>query len=54
MMSSTSRYPVRRLGMGKRGRDHCLRRFDINTTVAELEALYWSGIRGLTRKRVTK
>ncbi len=46
--------PVRRLGMGKRGRDHCLRRFDINSTIAELEVLYRSGIRDLKRKRVTK
>ena len=46
--------PARRLDMGKQGRDHCLRRFDINTTVAELEILYRSQIRRLRRKRTAK
>jgi glycosyltransferase involved in cell wall biosynthesis len=32
--------PVRRREMGRRGRQLCLRRFDIDTTVAEVEAVY--------------
>jgi glycosyltransferase involved in cell wall biosynthesis len=32
--------PARRQEMGHRGRDHCLRQFDIDTTVAGVDALY--------------
>jgi len=32
--------PALRLEMGSRGRERCLRRFDIDTTVAELENIY--------------
>ena len=32
--------PPRRKEMGRRGRDHCLRRFDVNVTAAEVQALY--------------
>jgi glycosyltransferase involved in cell wall biosynthesis len=40
--------PARRRELGSRGRDHCLRTFDINATAAGVEALY---LRGLSRKR---
>jgi glycosyltransferase involved in cell wall biosynthesis len=40
--------PARRQELGSRGRDHCLRTFDINATAAGVEALYRSG---LSRKR---
>jgi glycosyltransferase involved in cell wall biosynthesis len=36
--------PSSRQEMGIRGRDHCLRLFDINTTVADVEALYLDGL----------
>ena len=32
--------PGRRHALGRRGRDHCLRQFDIKATVANLEAVY--------------
>ncbi len=32
--------PVKRQEMGRRGRDRCLRQFDINATVASVEAVY--------------
>jgi len=37
--------------MGSRGREHCLRRFDITSTVTEVEAIYRRGLRELTRKK---
>jgi glycosyltransferase involved in cell wall biosynthesis len=40
--------PARRQELGSRGRDHCLRTFDINATAAGVETLYR---RGLSRKR---
>jgi glycosyltransferase involved in cell wall biosynthesis len=40
--------PVRRQHLGSRGRDHCLRLFDIDTTVAGVDALYREA---LARKR---
>lgn len=43
--------PVRRTGMGKQGRDHCLRRFDITATVAQLDELYRHGISALPARR---
>lgn len=35
--------PARRAEMGRRGRAECLRRFDIDTTVAQVEAVYLRG-----------
>jgi glycosyltransferase involved in cell wall biosynthesis len=32
--------PIRREEMGRQGRDHCLRRFDMKVTVAQVQALY--------------
>jgi glycosyltransferase involved in cell wall biosynthesis len=43
--------PAWRLEMGSRGRERCLRRFDLRTTVAEVEAIYMRGLRDLTRMR---
>jgi glycosyltransferase involved in cell wall biosynthesis len=43
--------PQRREEMGRRGRDHCLRRFDVNITAAEVQALY---LEALDRKRASK
>ncbi|SRR5712692_522172 len=43
--------PEMRLEMGSRGREHCLRRFDITSTVTEVEAIYRRGLRDLTRKK---
>jgi glycosyltransferase involved in cell wall biosynthesis len=40
--------PAERQALGSRGRAHCLRLFDINTTVAQLAALYQDA---LSRKR---
>jgi len=40
--------PARRQQLGSRGRDHCLRTFDISATAAGVEALYRTG---LSRKR---
>jgi glycosyltransferase involved in cell wall biosynthesis len=37
--------PARRLEMGTLGREHCLRRFDIDTTVAQLAGLYRAALR---------
>ena len=37
--------PSRRCELGRNGRDHCLRVFDINATVAQVAALYQEGIR---------
>lgn len=41
--------PARCQEMGRRGREHCLRRFDINATVAHVEATYRAGLRDLRR-----
>jgi glycosyltransferase involved in cell wall biosynthesis len=38
--------PRRRHEMGRRGRDHCLRQFDINATVARVQAIYLEALRG--------
>jgi glycosyltransferase involved in cell wall biosynthesis len=32
--------PLRREEMGRRGRDHCLHRFDMTVTAAQVQALY--------------
>src|ERR1700722_6520288 len=32
--------PLRRVEMGRQGRDHCLRRFDMKVTAAQVQALY--------------
>lgn len=45
--------PGLRQRMGSRGREHCLRRFDIAATVAEVDAIYRTGLRELTRGRAT-
>jgi len=45
--------PARRLAMGSRGREHCLRRFDIDATVAQVEDIYADALRGSTRARRT-
>jgi glycosyltransferase involved in cell wall biosynthesis len=37
--------PARREEMGRRGRDHCLRRFDVDATVAGVDALYRAALR---------
>jgi len=41
--------PARRLEMGTLGREHCLRRFNIDTTVAELENIYRLALRASKR-----
>ncbi len=46
--------PELRQQMGSRGREHCLRRFDIAATVAEVEAIYRTGLHELTRGRATR
>lgn len=43
--------PRRRHQMGRRGRDRCLRQFDIGATVAQVEALYRTSLRELKRAR---
>jgi len=43
--------PELRLEMGTRGREHCVRRFDISSTVTEVDAIYRRGLRELTRKK---
>lgn len=43
--------PAWRLEMGSRGRERCLRRFDLRATVAEVEAIYMRGLSDLTRMR---
>jgi glycosyltransferase involved in cell wall biosynthesis len=43
--------PCKRQEMGRRGRDRCLRQFDINATVAQLEALYRKALGELKRTR---
>lgn len=43
--------PVLREQMGSRGREHCLRRFDIAATVASVDAIYRSGLQQLPRHR---
>ena len=43
--------PPRREEMGRQGRDYCLRRFDVNATVTQLQALY---LEGLDRKRMRR
>jgi len=45
--------PARRQEMGSRGREHCLRRFDIDATVAQVESLYRAGLRRSKRARQT-
>jgi glycosyltransferase involved in cell wall biosynthesis len=41
--------PARRLEMGTLGREHCLRRFDIDTTVGQLENIYRRALRASKR-----
>ena len=43
--------PLRRGEMGRRGRDHCLRSFDVNATAAQVQALY---LEALGRKRTRR
>ena len=43
--------PWKRREMGRRGRERCLHQFDINATVAEVEALYRTSLRELKRTR---
>ena len=43
--------PLRRAEMGRQGRDHCLRRFDIKLTAAQVQALY---LEALDRKRTKR
>jgi glycosyltransferase involved in cell wall biosynthesis len=43
--------PALRRRLGSRGREHCLRRFDIAATVASVDALYQSGLKQLPRRR---
>jgi glycosyltransferase involved in cell wall biosynthesis len=43
--------PGRRRELGRRGRDHCLRQFDINTTVAGLDAVYRKALGDLAQTR---
>jgi glycosyltransferase involved in cell wall biosynthesis len=43
--------PPRREEMGRQGRDHCLRRFDVNATAAEVQALY---LEALDRKQTRR
>lgn len=43
--------PSRRLEMGLRGREHCLRQYDIKTTVAGLEKLYRDSLGEAARRR---
>jgi glycosyltransferase involved in cell wall biosynthesis len=43
--------PARRADMGNKGRDHCLQRFDITATVAQLDELYRHGISALPERR---
>jgi glycosyltransferase involved in cell wall biosynthesis len=43
--------PLRREEMGRQGRDHCLRRFDMKVTVAQVQALY---LEALDRKRTKR
>jgi glycosyltransferase involved in cell wall biosynthesis len=43
--------PLRREEMGRRGRDHCLHRFDIKLTTARVQALY---LEALDRKRTKR
>jgi glycosyltransferase involved in cell wall biosynthesis len=43
--------PVMRQEMGRRGRVHCLRQFDINATVASVEAVYLQALPDLERTR---
>ncbi len=43
--------PALREQMGSRGREHCLRRFDIAATVASVDAIYRSGLQQLPRHR---
>ena len=46
--------PAMRQEMGRRGRQECLRRFDINTTTAQVEALYRVALRGLKRNQASR
>lgn len=43
--------PAWRLEMGSRGRERCLRRFDLSTTVAEVETIYRQGLSDLAQGR---
>jgi len=45
--------PTLREEMGSRGRDHCLRLFDINTTIPELETLYREALGHKRRRKAT-
>jgi glycosyltransferase involved in cell wall biosynthesis len=40
--------------MGRRGRQECLRRFDIDATTAQVEALYRAALHGRRRNRVSR
>jgi len=41
--------PGKRREMGRRGREHCLRQFDITATVASVQAVYRQALDELTR-----
>jgi glycosyltransferase involved in cell wall biosynthesis len=43
--------PALREQMGRHGREHCLRRFDIAATVASVDAIYRGGLQQLPRHR---
>jgi len=43
--------PGQRQEMGRRGREHCLRQFDINATVASVEAVYLDALHASARMR---
>jgi len=43
--------PLRREEMGRRGRDHCLRRFDVDVTAAQVRALYLAALDSKRTKR---
>jgi glycosyltransferase involved in cell wall biosynthesis len=43
--------PVWRAELGRRGREHCLRQFDVRSTVAKVEALYREGLDLLPQSR---
>ena len=46
--------PAMRQEMGRRGRQECLRRFDINTTTAQVEALYRAALCGLRTDKASR
>jgi glycosyltransferase involved in cell wall biosynthesis len=43
--------PVWRAELGRRGREHCLRQFDVSSTVANVEALYREGLDRMPQSR---